>query len=683
MKRKKWISLTMALMMIGNLLPMNSKADAASISDDVWEDIIAINSYLLGILVGTEAVDINEDGCINAVDLTLAKRDLLGDDTPALKPLRADTWDIYLNEEATVTVTVQTVSITDPVILYDEADNVLAEMHDDGENGDETAGDSIYTATAVLSSDKIKNAGYYAAAGELRSEPFEICFYRDLEEAEIESFSALLSQISEMAFDEAAEFIAQSDEISDYTIDEEQKQIWYQSVCGLQGCFIESQESEFQTLGTGIHIDVDNDGYDYDAAVAAIASNTFTPAHPDKRDVIVLRPFQENKHNGHSLPDAVFSEIGELLADALDSTLTDVYNQDVTLEQLKSLDSYGTVLFNTHGILITVKDQEIPFLVSGEDLMLGNTDFFDVDAIFNGRVSDYLSGRITCATITDEETKRVLYKRIAVSSKFFDKYYDSGSLNHSFWFFGACNSIKDDSIANALISKGAGSVVGFSNVTSTNYCYQTLIETVINSMVLEADDVQNGVYESKRRYGWTDPITTWSQLRFRGQPHFKLVEAAGDNTGSSNIYTYNGHDYSVITSPMTWSEAEAYCEMHGGHLATVTSEGEERFIEQILPYYRKKGAPNWDFWLGATDEKEEGTWEWVTGEEFSYNKWRNFYEPDNRYRREDGNANWLSISTFVLIANGKSEYVFEWEDAQEYGPLEDFNYKRCFICEWE
>ena len=53
MKRKKWISLTMALMMIGNLLPMNLKADAASISDEVLEDIIAINSYLLGILVGT------------------------------------------------------------------------------------------------------------------------------------------------------------------------------------------------------------------------------------------------------------------------------------------------------------------------------------------------------------------------------------------------------------------------------------------------------------------------------------------------------------------------------------------------------------------------------------------------------------------------------------------------------
>ena len=131
---------------------------------------------------------------------------------------------------------------------------------------------------------------------------------------------------------------------------------------------------------------------------------------------------------------------------------------------------------------------------------------------------------------------------------------------------------------------------------------------------------------------------------------------------------------------MTWSEAEAYCEMHGGHLATVTSEGEERFIEQILLYYRKKMG---FYWLGATDEKKEGTWEWVTGEEFSYNNWEFYYEPDNRYRGVDGNANWLSISTFAQIANGKSEYVFAWQDAPEYGPLEDLNYKRCFICEWE
>ncbi len=273
----------MALMMIGNLLPMNLKADAASISDEVLEDIIAINSYLLGILVGTEAVDINEDGCINAVDLTLAKRDLLGDDTPALKPLRADTWDIYLNEEATVTFTVQTVSITDPVILYDEADNVLAEMHDDGENGDETAGDSIYTATAVLSSDKIKNAGYYAAAGELRSEPFEICFYRDLEDEDFTNFFELEEKISVMSFEEAAEFVEKSDEIKSYFINEEMRQISFQYISGFHYIFEEPEETDVPSFGSGSYAVPDDAGRAYRDVQNAVESTTITPAHPNKK----------------------------------------------------------------------------------------------------------------------------------------------------------------------------------------------------------------------------------------------------------------------------------------------------------------------------------------------------------------------------------------------------------------
>ena len=33
---------------------------------------------------------------------------------------------------------------------------------------------------------------------------------------------------------------------------------------------------------------------------------------------------------------------------------------------------------------------------------------------------------------------------------------------------------------------------------------------------------------------------------------------------------------------MTWTEAKAYCESLGGHLATITSAGEQAFIESII-----------------------------------------------------------------------------------------------------
>ena len=88
----------------------------------------------------------------------------------------------------------------------------------------------------------------------------------------------------------------------------------------------------------------------------------------------------------------------------------------------------------------------------------------------------------------------------------------------------------DDSIANALINKGAEAVVGFTNIVSTTYCNQTLFETVINSMVLSADNISNDVREAKRIYGDRDPYV-WQQshietkLKMKGKISTKLVNS--------------------------------------------------------------------------------------------------------------------------------------------------------------
>ena len=46
------------------------------------------------------------------------------------------------------------------------------------------------------------------------------------------------------------------------------------------------------------------------------------------------------------------------------------------------------------------------------------------------------------------------------------------------------------------------------------------------------------------------------------------VSAADEAENSSE------HRYEIINERMTWTEAEAYCEAEGGHLATVGSEEE-------------------------------------------------------------------------------------------------------------
>ena len=89
----------------------------------------------------------------------------------------------------------------------------------------------------------------------------------------------------------------------------------------------------------------------------------------------------------------------------------------------------------------------------------------------------------------------------------------------------------------------------------------------------------------------------------------------------------NGHTYTRFDTPMTWSDAKAYCEAHGGYLATVTSEAENEAVKKLV-----SGGGQAQYWLGATDEAHENRWAWVTGEPYTY-------EPDdcaidNAYGRE-------------------------------------------------
>jgi hypothetical protein len=85
----------------------------------------------------------------------------------------------------------------------------------------------------------------------------------------------------------------------------------------------------------------------------------------------------------------------------------------------------------------------------------------------------------------------------------------------------------------------------------------------------------------------------------------------------------NGHYYQRIDTTMNWHAAKAYCESIGGYLVTVTSEGEHNFVYDNLV----SNSPQF-CWLGGTDEAEEGTWEWITGEPWSYTHWAEG-EPNN------------------------------------------------------
>ena len=90
-------------------------------------------------------------------------------------------------------------------------------------------------------------------------------------------------------------------------------------------------------------------------------------------------------------------------------------------------------------------------------------------------------------------------------------------------------------------------------------------------------------------------------------------------TGLEGVF--DNHTYKIFNDSMTWEEAQKYCEREGGHLATITSEKEQLFIE-LLNSSRKT------LWIGSERGESLNDWKWITGEEFNYSHWADG-EPNN------------------------------------------------------
>ena len=120
---------------------------------------------------------------------------------------------------------------------------------------------------------------------------------------------------------------------------------------------------------------------------------------------------------------------------------------------------------------------------------------------------------------------------------------------------------------------------------------------------------------------------------------------------------FEGHSYQIIRDKCTWTEAKKKCEDAGGHLVTITSPEEQKYIE-LLNYDNKT------LWIGLRKGNAD-VWKWVTKEEFSYTNWANG-EPNDYGTREYPYENVGAIRP-------------EWNDYHENNTADIYGY----ICEWD
>ncbi|KAM6188733.1 C-type lectin domain family 17, member A-like [Sarcoramphus papa] len=87
--------------------------------------------------------------------------------------------------------------------------------------------------------------------------------------------------------------------------------------------------------------------------------------------------------------------------------------------------------------------------------------------------------------------------------------------------------------------------------------------------------------------------------------------------------------YSFSTETMSWPDAKEICADQGAHLVIINSELEQKFLKDNI-------NSSSTYWLGVTDQLEEGTWVWTNGEHTSFSYWNTWKENKDKDQKDCG-----------------------------------------------
>lgn len=370
---------------------------------------------------------------------------------------------------------------------------------------------------------------------------------------------------------------------------------------------------------------------------------------------------------------------------------TDVYDCPTIYDFKTALNDMDFICIFEHGNYGKIVADTYVFQVMGEEVTESTDLAYNTDLYFE---------RIGKFTIDDGT-------HYYITPKFFEFYYNN-KLNDSIVYLISCQGFGEGSsidygIADTFIEKcSAKAVLGFHNTVAQCYAYwiyNQMTNLLLNgSTVGEAydytvDELGPSDYSFLKKYlfniedmsvrrEWLEAANekkengTAATFLLYGDRNARFSVSTTNSTNiPSTAVEFNGHYYQVYDESMTWTEAKKYCESLGGHLATITSQEEQQFIESQLVNGQKSC-----YWLGGTDSAVEGKWNWITGEEFSYTKW-GADMPDN-WQDED----YLMIYKDPHPSHTGNTFGF-WNDLKENGTCQGTSYFRKeifgFICEWD
>lgn len=128
---------------------------------------------------------------------------------------------------------------------------------------------------------------------------------------------------------------------------------------------------------------------------------------------------------------------------------------------------------------------------------------------------------------------------------------------------------------------------------------------------------------------------------------------------------FAGHYYRIYQQSGSWTDAKAFCESLGGHLATITSAEEDAFIYQ---WKESEGVAN--VYFGLYKSAHDNTWRWVTEEPVGYLNWHSG-EPSGGSEK------------YGMYYSGFDSNKNQWNDGNWGNGTWYDDSQVAFICEWD
>lgn len=512
------------------------------------------------------------------------------DDTGVeLNNFSVDKFDVLVNTTETVKFSVEVIADfvldTDSVYVADADNNRITSLYDDGTNGDDVAGDGIYSAAVQLSSATQKNVKYAAKYDTLTSNEVVVAFYNELEDSDVDA----LFTVQEKIVDIEKPFLNESGYVS-----ETDKDALFAAIAA----YLETEK----TAGTIKRYTVGSESISivmasgmrgsYEAPIEGVnggGSNVSIATYQPNSDLYsdALRNLSTKGTDGSATSiAAAFDEY---------NFATNLDNSDVSLDALKNLNGYGVVLWDGHGGYDEDTEESV-----GSKVLIGTPTPERGAEFWRTYSADIEAGRIlTNFGSHNMNNNDEFTPRLEISGGFIQKYV--GYMGGAYVYIGACSSGRDMQengnhlykLAQSFLDKGATAVIG--NSGTINSEYNKNMQKSVNEGLLKTSATTNNYYTLSEALAYAKSVN--GNTDANGSAPVIFSGSKANNYRLANLT--KGYVAGSVTSGETGAYiANAYITLssNGVYVTSARTDANGYYNVEVVPgeYVARISAPGYE-----------------------------------------------------------------------------------------